>query len=545
MLFVKYGNKDIYKVSDETSELTETDIKEKDDESIEAFVNDLEKMGTTFIKLGQFLSTRSDMIAPEYMDALQRLQDNVKPFSTDQLQEIIQSELGLRISKGFSEFDDKPLAAASIGQVHRARLLDGRPVVVKVQRPDIREKMIKDLEVLSEIAEFLNQHTQEGKNIMLKATLDEFRKVTLRELDFLNEAQNLKILRNNLQHFEDIIVPEPIDGYTSSKVITMDHIKGKKVTSVSPLRQMEMNGSALADELFQAYLQQVLVDGFYHCDPHPGNVFLTEDNKIALLDLGMVAYMSEEMQRKLLQILISISDGRGEETASYAMDVSTKMGDYNEITFKQRISEIVSRNKNITLEKLETGRVVMEISKTAAMNGIYLPNEFTMLGKTLLNLDKIGRTLDPKFDPNEAIQRNADEILGKKIKKSTSSKRPYEVLLEAKDFFEMLPQRLNKLFDNISNNKLKVSVDAVDEKYLMAGIQKVANRITIGLVLAALIIAAALIMDIQTEIKILGYPVIAMIFFLIAAIGIIILAIQILFKDEKAEKKEDSKKVEV
>jgi ubiquinone biosynthesis protein len=541
-LFLKYRNNDVVKEHGNEAELLEdSEATKTSGDKVSELPDDLEKLGPTYIKLGQFLSTRSDMIAPQYMEALTRLQDNVAAFPFEEVQEIITKELGVRFSKAFKLFDPVPVAAASIGQVHTAVLNDDRQVIVKVQRPEIRQQIIEDLNVMEKVAEFLEKHSEYGKNVMLKTSLDEFRKVILRELDFKNEVQNLKTLGENLRDFELLIVPAPIEDYSTSRIITMDYIRGKKITSVSPLRMMEVDGKLLAEELFKAYLKQIIIDGFYHCDPHPGNVFLTDDNRVALLDLGMVAYISEDMQKDLLQLLMAISDGRSNEAATYAIQIGIKRPNFNEQRFRKGISEVVARQHNtMSLEQIETGRLVLELTKISGENGIHVPDELTMLGKTLLNLDKIGRTLDPHFDPNDSIRRNAKDLMRQKLLKSAVSKKPYEVLLEAKEFFEKLPSRVNHILDSLADNKFTFKVKAIDEQYLMGGIQKIANRITLGLIVAALIVGAALMMRIETNFTILGYPGLAMVFFLIAVAGGLALAISILIKDEKARKKSES-----
>src|ERR1700682_4093648 len=256
----------------------------------EALAADLEKLGPTFIKLGQVLSVRYDLIPAEYAEALARLQDDVTPFSFEAVERIVSTELGLRISKAFAEFEATPIAAASLGQVHRAKLRDRRDVAVKVQRPGIRKTIAEDLDALEEIADWIDAHTEFGRTRRLGDFLDEFRKSLMRELDYRREAQNLVTIRTNLAEFKRIVVPQPIDDYTTSRVLTMEYVDGVKITKLSNMAKLEFPGQELADELFRAYLKQILIDGFFHADPHPGNVFITKDKRLALLDLGMVAY---------------------------------------------------------------------------------------------------------------------------------------------------------------------------------------------------------------------------------------------------------------
>jgi ubiquinone biosynthesis protein len=532
-LLVKYGRSDLVKQSglEETLE-AEQRVTPKEAAKADELASDLEKLGPTFVKLGQLLSTRVELMPRAYLEALARLQDKVEPFGFDDVEKIVSSELGVRMSKAFSNFESKPVASASLGQVHIARLRDGRAVAVKVQRPAIREAVVDDLDALEEIAEFLDRHTEFGKRYEFCQMLEQFRKSLLRELDYRQEAQNLTAFREQLKNFDKIVVPAPINDYCTSRVLTMEYVPGKKITEMSPLVRMEFDGAALAEQLFRAYLNQILVHGFFHADPHPGNVFLTDDYRIALLDLGMVGRIMPRLQEDLLQLLLAISEGRGEEAAQIAIKIGDRKDDFDEKVFTRRISEIVAVQKTATVAQMEVGRIVLEVTQSSAESGIRVPAELTMLGKTLLNLDQVGRALEPEFDPNASIRRNAADILQRRIVKSLSPGNLFSGVLELKDLLQRLPARLNKFIDALANNEFKVSVDAIDERKLMIGFQKVANRITVGLIVAALIVGAAMLMRVDTTFRIWGYPGLAIIFFLAAAGCGVVLLINILFYDK-------------
>jgi ubiquinone biosynthesis protein len=306
------------------------------------------------VKLGQLLSTRPDLLPPAYIEALHRLQDKVAPFPFEEVEKIVQSELGVRISKAFSRFDREPVASASLGQVHSAALRDGRPVAVKVQRPGIREQITEDLEAFREIAESLAGWTEIGKRFDIESMLEEFRKTILRELDYRQEAQNMVILGEALKGFERIVVPQPVTDYTSTRVLTMDFISGAKVTSLSPLTKIDIDGVGLAEELFRAYLKQILMDGFYHADPHPGNVFLTDDRRIALLDLGMVARIAPSLRDELLKLLIAVSEGAGDDAADQVEKLGQKLETYDERELRRRVGELVGAVQHATLSELQS-----------------------------------------------------------------------------------------------------------------------------------------------------------------------------------------------
>ncbi|HET9328308.1 MAG TPA: AarF/ABC1/UbiB kinase family protein [Candidatus Eisenbacteria bacterium] len=499
-------------------------------------VDDLEAMGPTFVKLGQFLSTRGDILPSVYLDALARLQDSVGPFSFEEVNQIVSEELGVRLSKAFAIFEEEPIAAASLGQVHRAQLRDGRIVAVKVQRPNIRERMREDLEALTSIAEVVERRSEFGKRHGVVAMVDEFRKTLMRELDYNVEARNLRILGENLAHFENIVVPSPVEDYVTSRVLTMQYITGRKVTALGPLARMELNGAPLAEDLCRAYLHQILVDGFFHADPHPGNIFLTDDGRLAFLDLGMVAQISPGMQESLLKLVLAISEGRAEDVSELVIGMGAPRPDADPEGVRREISEMVLEFQGLKMREIAMGKTLFESARIAADGGYRQPRELTLLGKTLLNVDEVARRLDPDFEPNGAIRRNAAEIMRHRMIKSLSPGRMFDSLLELKGLVEKLPRRLNQLIDTIAENKLKINVDAIDEALLMEGAQKVANRITMGLMISAMIVGAALLMRIETSFRILGYPGIAILFFLLAAIGAVFLGFNILFADVKAEK---------
>jgi len=505
----------------------------------EELASDLENLGATFIKLGQLLSTRGDLLPEPYLDALARLQDKVEPFSFEEVDAIVSSELGIRISKAFAEFDPEPLAAASLAQVHRAWMRDGRAVVVKVQRPGVREQIVNDLEALEEVASFIDAHTEIGKRYEFVNMLADLRRSLLREIDFQREGNNLLRLGDSLRDFRRIVIPEPIDDFTTSRVLTMDYVSGKKITALSPLRLMEVDGAKLSEELFRAYLKQTLVDGFFHADPHPGNVFLTDDNRIALLDLGMVSNIGSTFQENYLRLLLAISNGRGDEAA----EISIKMGEpkarFDESDFRHRVSDLVAEHADTALDRIDAGQVVLRIERIAADTWFRLAPEFTMIAKTLMNLDRVVYILAPNFDPNAIIREEASNLILRSLMNSAEPARIMSGVLEVKEFVERFPARINKILDAIGNNELKIGVDAIDERVVLDGLQKVANRITIGLVLAALIVGAALLMRVETSFRLFGYPGLPMIFFLLAAIGALVLIFNILLYDKKPRKKEE------
>ncbi|MDQ3026961.1 MAG: AarF/UbiB family protein [Pseudomonadota bacterium] len=537
-LLWKYGRSDLVTQMDIDDDVPPEDRKPIDTSGETSPVNladDLEAMGPTYVKLGQVLSSRPDLVPPAYIKALARLQDKVKPFPYAEVEKIVEAELGVRISKLFSRFDPEPIAGASLGQVHKAALRDGREVVVKVQRPGVPQQVAEDFEVLKEIATFLDKHTEVGRRHRFAAILEELRASIMNELNYEREAQNLVAVGKNLAGFELIQIPQPVADYSTKRVLTMDYVEGRKITKISPVARLEMDGCKLAEELFRAYLKQVLVDGLFHADPHPGNVFITDDDRIALLDLGMVGHTTPSMQTSLLKVLISISEGKAEEAADVVIQISETTKQFDATMFKKRIAQLVMERQGQALKQINVGKTLLDVTRSAAELGLYVPSDLTMLGKTLLQLDEVGRILDPDFDPDAAIRRNATEIMTKRLSKDTSKGSIFTTLLDLKEFAAGLPVRLNKIMDAVANKDLEMKVRAVDAPIIMDALHKIANRVTSGLILAALIIGASLMMRIETPWTLFGYPGLAIVTFLAAAGGGFWLVINIFVQDKRSE----------
>ena len=489
------------------------------DEDAQKLVDDLESMGPTFVKLGQLLSTRADLLPRVYLDALTHLQDDVEPVAYEAIEETVTTEIGARISKAFESFDPAPTASASLGQVHRAVLRGGRPVAVKVQRPGVRKRVVEDMEVIEELAEFVDSHTAVGRSYGFGGMVEEFRRSIMAELDYRQEAANLRLLGANLAGYDRIVVPQPIGDYTTSLVLTMDLVDGRNVGSLGPLALQDTDGRPLAAQLFDAYLDQILVDGFVHTDPHPGNVLLTSDGRLALIDLGMVARVGPDLQDALVRLLLALSEGNGNEVAAVIAGLGDKRDSWDPARFEREIVTLVQQHQSVVVGQLESGRVVGELARIAGDCGLRPPAELTMLGKALLNLDQVANKLDPHFDPNAAIQKHVGEIMRRKMLQSASPASLLSAAMDAKEFAEKLPGRVNKVMDALAEGQMTLNVKGIDEKEMMRGIQKLANRVSIGLVIAALIVGAAMLMRIDTKSKLFGYPSVAIVCFLVAALA--------------------------
>ncbi|HTG97974.1 MAG TPA: AarF/UbiB family protein [Burkholderiales bacterium] len=536
LLMLKYGRRDLVKRAGLTELLPqEAERDERAAAAAEHLAADVERLGPTYIKLGQLLSTRPDVVPPAYAQALARLQDRCEPLPFEQVEAVLAEELGLVASRAL-RVDREPLATASMSQVHRASLEDGREIVLKVQRPGLREQVLSDLEALASMAGFLNERTDFCSRYGVDLMFEEFRKSLLRELDFRQEAMHLFTLSANLREIEEIILPQPIIGYTTSRVLAMEFIPGTKVTELTRLERREVDGERLVDALFRAYLKQILRDGIFHADPHPGNVFLVGE-RIALIDLGMIARLAPALQQRLLQVLLAVSDNQPDEAAKALLAMGECREGADVPGFHRGVADLLAQHHEMSFQPPQVGRALLMLLKTAGDNAIRLPVELAMIGKTLLSLDQIAHVLAPHFDPNAAIRRHAADITQGQITREASLSSLFSTAVELKNFVQHLPGRVNRILDRVADNELEVRVDAIDETRLMEGMQKVANRIALGLVLAALIVGAALMMDVPTSFRLFGYPGLAIMLFLAAAGGGMALAITILANDIRAKRK--------
>lgn len=535
LLFTRYGRRDFRLQLDTDTAIApppeeQGHVEEDVAKRAEAFAAALKEMGPTYVKFGQILSTRPDIVPQEYVDALESLQDDVEPFSFAEVERIVEGELQVRLSKAFEFFDSTPLAAASLGQVHRATMRDGREVVVKVQRPGIRDTILGDLAMFDDIAHFLDNHSAVAHKMNLSAMVQQARRTILNELNYLNEARNTEIIRRNLVDFPEIYIPAVVFDYSTDKVLTTELIQGKKVSKLSPLAMIEHDYVELAAVLTRAYLKQICVDGIWHSDPHPGNVFIRDD-QLVLLDFGMTSRMSSEFQDDVIRLLVALTNNRGAEVAEICMKVGTTQDGFNRKRFVSDISELVTNYYDLDVSQTNTGRLMMNVIAIANTDEVQVPGELAMLAKTLLHLDAITRKLDPNFNPREVIRDYSESLVTQKIRQKFQPRNFYNALLDLNQLALDLPRRVREVVEKTAAGKMAfvVRLDQVDD--LLKGMHKIANRITVGLVIAALIVGSSLMMRVPTRLSLFGYPILAILGFLAASAIGFYLVVSILMQD--------------
>lgn len=537
-LLLRHGRGDLFAGAQQDDFDADEGVPDSATKGAEAFAADLEAMGPTYIKLGQLLSTRFDLLPPAYTEALTRLQDSVEPFPFEQVREIVEDELGARIKDLFATFDEEPLAAASLGQVHRATTRSGRDVVVKVQRPDVRETVRGDMDTLDTVTGLADKHTSIGRSYGLNQLLRQFRRSLVDELDYRREARNLLRFIELTSEHDRLVVPEPLMQLTTTRVLTMDHIEGRKVTDLGPLALIDLDARPLVEQLFHCYLRMILDDGVLHADPHPGNLLVTDDGRLALLDLGMVATVPQRVQSHVTKLLLAINDGEGEEAAAVLADMGHPLEDHDAAAFRDDVAHLVSEAV-ASGSDLQAGRLLVELSRLSGVHGLRPPAEMAMIGKALLNLDQTTVHLDPDFSPADAIRDNVSDIFASSLKVSPGGL--LTAAIEAKEFTAQLPKRANRILDTLARGEMRLRVDAIDEQRLHLVLQRVGNRLTLGLIIAATIIGAAMMMRVETDARVLGFPAIAMVFFSVAVLAAVALAVHIVLTDRAVARSHPSR----
>lgn len=579
-LFTRYGLMDFANGQGLTSiEGTDQSTDRKEDEGdgdkAVAFRERLVELGPAYIKLGQVLSTRPDLLPARYIEELEHLQDNVPPMPYEVVEATIEEELGARISKLFGGFDQQTLGSASLGQVHAAELRDGRSVVVKVQRPGLRAQLSDDIEYFRELASFLTDHTSAGSRVDLIGVVQQVERALVDELDYRTEARNAASFRKQLATFPHILIPRVIDAYTTHKVLTIERIKGVKIDAIPPISRIEYDFSMLADEFARAYLHQITDSGHFHADPHPGNVFIVlpgrenpktpaeaaaddrrlevrpgataltesenaakaasapapprDDPKLALIDFGMTAHLTASMRDRVVRLLLSMAENNGDGAAETLIEMGEYPPDFNRTAYVRDVAALIGKHANQTVEDTPAGVVLYEMIAIAYREGLKLPAELTLLAKALFNLDAVTRSLDPNFNPSQSIRDYTSEIANKRAQRDFSPRRLFQMATETSDLMRNLPHRLDVFTQKLVSDDFAFRVDTPQLGSLLLGLEKVANRIFTGLVLGGLLVASGLLLQYQPRLGTIG-------FLIAAAIGLY-MVVTILISDRRSKRR--------
>lgn len=476
----------------------------------------LEELGPTFVKLGQFLSTRPDLLPPEYVAALSRLQDDTNHLPFAKVRAVVEDELGMTLGEAFACFSETPRAAASLSQVHNAVLHTGEHVAVKVQRPDIEEPIRRDLDLLHDLAAWMAEHTDAGKIYDLPGVVRELDDDLRDELNYRIEAANMRLFARNLEEFEHIRIPVVYDALSTRRVLTMDRVDGVKVTDYD-VRGRERHAAVLAREFVEAYLKQIAIDGAVHSDPHAGNFFVDADDQLVILDFGMVVHVDEKMRGDFVRFLISYAEGDAWHAAETLLDISTLQENADVDGFRNEVSHLMARDQHLPAEEAMAGVVLLKITQVAYKHRITVPGTTTLLGKALLSMSSIARHLNPNMDVRGITRDYMSSALLRRRITQTTPGRAYRNWGEMEAMLTYGPMRINRILDLLSENRFQVRLVTSETEELLDGLQKIANRIAFGIIDGAVLIGSAMMMQYEAGPKLWGYPLLSTLGFLAAA----------------------------
>jgi len=422
----------------------------------------LEELGPTFIKFGQIMAQRPDIVPQRYIEELESLEDHVQEFETAEARRIIEEEVG-EIDEIFQEFGEEPIAAASIAQVYKAQLNSGDEVIVKVRRPDIEDRIKTDLDILEFLAKRGEKHSTALENVRLTKLVEEFDKWITDELNFEKEARNAEIIQENMSDMEKVKIPDIYSQLSTRKVLVMEYVDGIKCTNEEKLQELDIDISDTTRTGIRMGLNQVIRDGIFHADPHPSNFFIDEQGRIILIDFGMVGKLTKETRRKLGLLFLHI----GNEEVESAVEVITEMGyvaDEADLDgFKEDVEEMILMLRNSRVKDNTLSSTMLEIVVSAASKGVYLPTNLVLTGKALVTLEGILLTVNPEARLTTEYQNQIEEILKNQYSPKDIGKSFMIDLLQNKDLVSKAPSKLNDVLQKQENSGTEVKVETSDE----------------------------------------------------------------------------------
>ncbi len=477
-----------------------------------------EELGPTFIKFGQLLSNRADVIPPEVVRELTKLQDHAPPFPSDVAQAIIGEELRKPAREIFKEFSAEPIAAASIAQVHQAVLPSGERVVIKVQRPGIHKQVSADLDILEAVAAGLERYVPESRAFCPSDLVKFFRKSIGRELDFISEARNAERFRHNFADVPDICIPMVHWPFTTGRVLVMEDLEGVRIDDADRLKEMGIDGKEIALKGAKIFLKQVFIDRFFHADPHPGNFSVLPDGRIALVDFGMVGRLDGDLLEELANVLLAVADWDAARAARHLLRMQVSEEEIDEESFKSDLAYLIEGYAGRPLKEINLGQVINDTIYIAARYKIRMPPDCVLLGKAIVTMEAVGRRLDPDFDMVSVAREYARQYVLSRFKPAHIKERIEDISSDLVYLLRELPGDLQLILKKVTRGRLKLEFQHRGLDTFIGEMDKSSNRLSFGLIVAALIIGSSLMTLSDRGPHLLGLPFFGMAGFLLAGL---------------------------
>lgn len=458
-----------------------------------------EELGPTFVKIGQILSTRTDIIPESIANDLAHLQDNVKQFSFEEAKEVIESQLQDDLHAVFPRFNEKPIASASMSQVYSAYMNTGRHVAVKVQRPHIREQIEVDMSILMQLAEFLNKHTRYGRLYDFVGMVSELQKSLYAEMDFTNEGENLEEFRKVIRNHDNITCPEVVWIYSTSKVLTMDFVTGTKINDIEALNRMHVNTHKIAKDFVQSLLDQILVYGFFHADPHPGNVMMVENGqKIEFIDLGMVGRLLPRFRNALNDLLLGIALQNMRKVATSIMEMDQAGARVNLYRLTKDCGTLLDTYLYVPLDQVNVADVFAKIFDLAGKYGMKIPRDLTMVGKCLGTAQGVIEELDPSLSVLQVAEDTVRMVLMERFGSRDFRKAVLGDAIDAFESVHQVPRFMLSLMQKMEDNDFGLQLRFEHLSDLERSLERMANRVSFCIILLAVgIVMAGIIIGVN------------------------------------------------
>lgn len=479
----------------------------------------LEELGPTFIKIGQFLSTRPDILPQEIIEQLSKLQDEVPSFSYKEAVKIFEEDIGTSWTNALSFFDEKPVASASLAQVHKASTLDGKEIVLKIQRPNIKQVINGDIALLKTVVDLLLRYTTVASIYDIKGLVYEFEQQLADEIDFKVELNNIQTISDNLKEFKLIRIPKTYPDLSGHRVLAMDIVIGFKISNKKKLAKIPQKiKSRLAQQLLEAYLKQILENGFFHADPHPGNLLIQPDGKIALFDLGIIGRFDSDQRGQITKLLLSFAQLETVQITDLVirMSVTEAKPDLNQLRLD--IGRLVTKYYNRPAEQINIGEETVELMKVVLRHNLKFPASFGLFSKTLMYIDNICRILDSQLNYVKFISRSSQRLLSERIRTQFTTPKLIRNLMDMGDLFFDFPSKLHTLVEKFSEDSLGIKFEHVGLEELERTLDRLANRMAFAIIVGALIVGSGLVMRLDVGPHILEYSAIGIIGFLLASL---------------------------